>query len=153
MVSCDSRRAGCPVSCAFNYKPHELVFVADLARRMQARANAHGRLRGGEPAVGERIAAGTLDAMLWVLGITGLAPASGEARPERAPETIVQERALAVQLRRRYPVGSPEWLYLGGLTDALDFVLGLEAPFWWVPLPEVMRMGPPRRDEYGREIG
>ena len=106
----------------------------------------------GERAMRERIASGTLDGALWLLGVTDLPPVSHGSRPRPSTEVVARERDVAGELRNRYERDDPEWLYLGGVLDVLEFALGVEAPFWWVPLPEKSRIGPPARDIYGREI-
>lgn len=133
----------------------DVSFVADLSRRMQASAyDRCGRGRAGaEDQTRERIASGSLDAALWLLSITDLPPVSEWIDVDRSMTAVAERRAAVADLRRHVQSNSPEWLYLGGVADVLDFALGLEEPFWWVPLPESMRAGPPRRDAYGREIG
>ena len=130
----------------------EVAFVADLARWMQASGFRRGRRLDGERALRERIASGTLDGALWLLGVTDLPPISHTSRPHPSNDNVVRERDVAGELRNRYDPDDPEWLYLGGVLDVLEFALGVEAPFWWVPLPEKSRIGPPARDIYGREI-
>lgn len=122
----------------------DVCFVLNLAARMQARSFQYGRLRDETLALPERIAAGTLDAGLWLLGLADLAPASQMVQSDRSPGRVADERDRTATLRRRFVVDDPEWLYLGGVLDALDFAIGLEESFWWVPLPDVMRVG--RRD-------
>ena len=130
----------------------DVSFLADLARWMQASGFHRGRRLEGERAIRERIASGTLDGALWLLGVTDLPPVSHASFPRPTRAVVVRERDVAGELRYRYDRDDPEWLYLGGVLDMLEFALGVEAPFWWVPLPEKSRIGPPARDIYGREI-
>jgi hypothetical protein len=132
----------------------DLIFVADLSRRMQASTyDRCGRGRAGaENQTRERIASGSLDAALWLLSITDLPPVSEWIDVDRSLTAVAERRAATADLRRQARDNSPEWLYLGGVADVLDFALGLEESYWWAPLPESMRAGPPRRNAYGREI-
>lgn len=132
----------------------DLRFIADLARRMQRSAcePSSGAARSDE-LTRDRIASGTLDALMWLLDVTDVAPASDGIRLDRSALAVVDEVGLVQRLRRDYQVNGPEWLYFGGAADALDFALGAEEPFWWFPLPDAFRVGPPQRDEYGRAVG
>lgn len=130
----------------------ELRFLADLARWMQAGCFRLGRRLDGEYVYRDRIASGTLDAALWLLGVTDLSPVSHAPSPLPTGRVAADEREVARDVRAHFGRDDEEWLYLGGVLDLLDFALGEEAPFWWVPLPEKTRCGRVRRDIYGREV-
>lgn len=132
----------------------DLWFLADVAKGMEWGARFDESLDADEHTrlVHEHIAAGTADTVLWVLGPVLVSPATGRRRVDRSRTGLTDELEAAVM--RRGAIGSthPDWYYLGGVADALEFSLGLRRPFWWVPLPESLRVGPPARDEYAFSV-
>lgn len=126
----------------------DLRFVADLSRRMQW--DAQQATDPDADFVREHIAAGTLGALVWLLDVTDVAPATGRILRDRSPAAIDAERSAAQRRRALERRDSAPWLELGGVLDALDFAAGVRDRFWWVPLPEPLRGGPLPRDEYGR---
>jgi hypothetical protein len=129
----------------------DVRFIADLAAKIRwdARTGADPAAAARTRMIREQIATGTLDALCWMLDVTDQCPSSGRVRPERTASVVEFEAKLAESLRRSCPEDSSEALYLGGVADGLDFVLGDRKKFWWVPLPEALRPG---RDEYGRGL-
>lgn len=53
---------------------------------------------------------------------------------DRSRAGLVAELEAAVMRRAMATSDSPDWCYLGGVADALEFALGLKQAFWWVPL-------------------
>jgi hypothetical protein len=132
----------------------DLRFLADLARGMHwdARTGRDGHAGSDGNRMREQIAAGTFDALVWVMGATSIAPATGSVMSDPTQQQLVLESFQAGLLRRELVEDNSQWLYLGGAIDALDFASGQRARFWWVPLPEKMRAVPPARDDYGRSL-
>lgn len=126
----------------------DVRFVLDLAVRMRWDARTRDP-EGSSGMMRAQIGSGTLDAALWVLGVTSWCPTSGELRLDRSPDAVMLEAVLAEHLRAQAEPGSPESFYMGAVADALDFALGEVKRFWWVPVPEWLRQG---RDEYGRAV-
>lgn len=135
--------------------PHEadLWFLADVAKGMQWGArfdetlgDVHTRM------VHENIAAGTVDALMWVLGPVLVSPATGRRKVDRSRRGLADELEAAVMHRAVVNSSHPDWYYHGGVADALEFALGFRRPFWWVPLPDSLRVGPPARDEYAFRV-
>lgn len=132
----------------------DLWFLADVARGMQwaARfdatldADAHARM------VHAHIAGGTVDAFLWVLGPVLVSPVTGRRKADRSKPGVTNELEAAVKRRAALDSRGSDWYYLGGVADALEFALGFRRSFWWVPLPEDLRTGPPARDEYAFSV-
>ncbi len=148
------RRACAPVDPAPVPVPvSDLKHIANLARRVQwdvrfgdeAAQDTHAGIR-------HDIASGTLDALLWVMGVTDVAPSSGTDVPDRALDDIFAEASAARLLRRDHERDDPHIHYFDGVVDALDFASGQRMRFWWVPLPEQDRRGQPARDEYGHSV-
>ncbi len=76
----------------------DLRFVADLSRRMQW--DAQQATDPDADFVREHIAAGTLGALVWLLDITDVAPATGRIlRLDRSPAAIDAERSAAQRRR------------------------------------------------------
>lgn len=132
----------------------DLWFLADVARAIEWDARFEDSL-GLEPQSRElhqQVAAGTVDALLWVLGVVLVSPTTGQRFIDRSARGLVDELELTVSRRARAQRESPDWFYLGGVADALEFSLGLHRTFWWVPLPASLIEGPPRRDEHGFSV-
>ena len=154
-VPTDTIRAdlvGAPASAVPVPSPEDLQFIADLARRMYRDA-----LQGDDPDAAPEtlrcradVAIGTLDALLWVLGVTTIAPVSGREIPTPIPADLLAESDLADALRVADPFGPRSGDYHGGVADALWFALGVRCRYWWVPLPEPLRRLRPGQDEAGR---
>ena len=129
----------------------DLWFLADVARAIEWDARFEDSL-GLEPRSRElhqQVAAGTVDALLWVLGVVLVSPTTGQRFIDRSARGLLDELDLTVARRGRAERESLDWFYLGGVADALEFALGLRRTFWWVPLPASLIEGPPRRDEHG----
>ena len=130
----------------------DVEFLVGLARGLRRSAGLE-RLDGNEGAwVVEQLAAGTLEALPFALGVTNEGPSSGRVLTERTFEVFDEEAWFAEQLRESLPHKGPQWYYYGGMSDALDFAAGYRLRFWWVPLPERLRAGPPARDEFAYTI-
>jgi hypothetical protein len=148
------RRVAVPVGPARAPVPEsDLRYIANLARRVQWDAR-FGDESAGDAHAGIRhdIASGTLDALLWVMGVTDVAPSSGTDVPDRVVDDITAEASAARLLRRDHERDDPHAPYFDGVVDALDFASGQRMRFWWVPLPEQDRRGHPPRDEYGHSV-
>ena len=128
----------------------DLWFLADIAKGMQWAARFDVTLEAGAHTrmVHEHIAGGTVDAFLWVLGPVLVSPVTGRRGADRSRLGVTDELEAAVMRRTLLDSSHPDWYYLGGVADALEFALGFRSPFWWVPLPDGLRAGPPARDEY-----
>jgi hypothetical protein len=129
----------------------DLWFLADVAKATEwdARFDCSLDLESQSRALHQNVAAGTVDALLWVLGVVLISPASGQRFIDRSQCGLVDELELAVARRSRVEHGSLDWYYLGGVADGLEFSLGLRRAFWWAPLPASLIAGPPARDEFG----
>jgi len=129
----------------------DLWFLADVARAIgwDARFDSSLGLESESRALQQNVAAGTVDTLLWVVGVVLVAPASGQRFVDRSQLGLVDELELAVARRARVAHGSLDWYYLGGVADGLEFALGLRRAFWWAPLPASLIAGPPARDEFG----
>lgn len=137
----------------------DVEFVFGLARRLARQAGADRATHDGAAAA-RSAAAGTVDALLWVLGATDVAPSrlprvgdlEGGLRPDRAlaVELVALENLRAVLTAGDLSaVGVVDEHYLRGAGDAVAFARGWAAPFWWAPLPAPLRDGQ-QRDEIGR---
>lgn len=129
----------------------DLWFLADVTRGVQWNARFDQSIRVDEAGrlLHQHVAAGTVDALLWVLGPVLLSPVSGLRRADRSQLGLVEEIEGAVRKRDAVEPRGLDWYYLGGVADALEFALGLRRLYWWMPLPADLRAGPPARDEYG----
>ncbi|MGL5826627.1 MAG: hypothetical protein ACRCYU_17725 [Nocardioides sp.] len=132
----------------------DLLFIADLARGMQWDARA-----GADPAATERenftrshVASGTFDAIAWLVGLTDVTPATGVRSADRSPVGIEVQIEVTKRARGELDQASGQALYLGGVLDALDFAMGVRERYWWVPLPDAIRLSRGRRDEFGRAL-
>ena len=132
----------------------DLWFLADVAKGMQWAARFDETLNSDAHArsVHEHIAGGTFDAVLWVLGPVLVSPVTGRRKGDRSRPGVANELEAAVMRRALLDSRQPDWYYLGGVADALEFSLGFRRSFWWVPLPEGLRVGPPARDEYAFSV-
>ncbi len=132
----------------------DLWFLADIARGMQWAARFDETLDADAESrmVHEHIAGGTVDALLWMLGPALVSPVTGRRRAERTRAGVASELEAAVMRRAVRESRHPDWYYLGGVADALEFALGMRRAFWWVPLPDSLRAGPPARDEYAFSV-
>jgi len=147
------RRATAVVQSAPAVPEPDLKNIANLARRVQWAAR-FGDESSDDAGSGVRhhIASGTLDALLWVMGVTDVAPSSGTDVPDRSVDDLHAEASTARLLRRDLERDDPAAHYFDGVVDALDFAVGQRMRFWWVPLPEQDRHGQPARDEYGHSV-
>ncbi len=129
----------------------DLWFLADVARAIgwDARFDDSLGLEVQSRALHQNVAAGTVDTLLWVVGVALVSPAGGQRFVDRSQQGLVEELELAVTRRARVEPGSLDWYYLGGVADGLEFALGLRRAFWWAPLPASLIAGPPARDEFG----
>ena len=136
----------------------DVEFVFDLARRLARQAGVDRATHDGAAAA-RSAAVGTVDALLWVLGATNVAPARlprggdlvGGLRPDfaLAVELVALENLRAVIAAGAVAAfGVVDEHYLRGAVDAVSFARGWAAPFWWAPLPVPLRDG--QRDEIGR---
>lgn len=132
----------------------DLWFLADMARAIEwdARFDDSMNLESQSRALHQHVAAGTVDTLLWVLGVVLVSPASGQRFTDRSQGGLANELELAVARRARVYHGSLDWCYLGGVADGLEFALGLRRAFWWSPLPAALIAGPPARDEFGFSV-
>lgn len=132
----------------------DLWFLADIARGMQWAARFDESLDADAESrmVHEHIASGTVDALFWMLGPMLVSPVTGRRRADRSRAGVADELATAVMRRAGRESTHPDWYYLGGVADALEFALGVQRAFWWVPLPDSLRGGPPVRDEYAFSV-
>lgn len=132
----------------------DLWFLADVAKGMQWAARFDESLDADEQdrLVHGHIAAGTVDTVLWVLGPVLVSPVTGRRRVDRSRTGLADELEAAVMRRAVLDCRQPDWYYLGGVADALEFALGFRRQFWWVPLPAGLRAGPPTRDEYAFSV-
>lgn len=132
----------------------DVEFVFLLARRM-ARGSAEGDPVEDSP-IARWVATGTVDAMLWVLGATDVAP-SGLAWHSDMHDGLRDDDVLSVEdvaltsLRAPAAVCSRDYCYYGGASDAVCFARGIAVAYWWGPLPEPLRRVPPR-DVIGRAL-
>jgi hypothetical protein len=132
----------------------DLEFILGIADRIRMDATAH-----EDPAssaetrrIRAAIAAGTVDALSWVLARTDVAPASRQPNPRPTPDEMVIESVMADGLRTDGPTGSKS-CYYGGVADALSFALGIPCAYWWAPLPTALHRLRPGQDETGRMTG
>jgi len=137
----------------------DVEFVFGLARRLARQAGVD-RVTHDGAAAARSAADGTVDALLWVLGATDVAPSrlpragdlTGGLRADDAlgVELVALENLRAVLAAGDLSaVGVVDEHYLRGAADAVSFARGWAAPFWWAPLPLPLRNGP-QRDEIGR---
>lgn len=132
----------------------DLWFLADVARAVawDARFDDSLGLDTQSRALNQNVAAGTVDALLWVVGVVLVSPASGQRFVDRSQRGLVDELKLAVARRARVEHASLDWYYLSGIAEGLEFALGLHRAFWWAPLPASLIAGPPARDEFGFSV-
>lgn len=132
----------------------DLWFVADVARAIQwdARFEESLGLEAGSRELHQQVAAGTVDALLWVVGVMLVSPTTGQRFVDRSQVGLVDELEVTVERRALVERQSQDWYYLGGVADALEFSLGQRRPFWWVPLPAFLIAGAPARDQYGFSV-
>ena len=132
----------------------DLWFLADVARAIKwdARFEDSLGLDARTRQLHEQVAAGTVDTLLWVVGVVLVSPTSGQRFVDRSRLGLVDELEATIQRRARVERESPDWYYLGGVADALEFSLGQRRAFWWAPLPAALVAGPPTRDELGFSV-
>ncbi len=130
----------------------DLGFLALTSSRVvrDARASAAASPAGPGSTMSELIAGGTLDALLWALGTTDRGPASGRLLAAPSVQDLRVEAVSADEQRMDAEKHSELRCYTRGIADGCSFAAGMRSSFWWVPSPEGLRMGPPRRDEFGR---
>ena len=104
----------------------DLWFLADIARGMErdARFDESFEAADNVRTLHQQIAAGTADALLWVLGPVLVSPATGRRKVDRSRAGLVAELEAAVMRRAMATSDSPDWCYLGGVADALELLSG-----------------------------
>lgn len=137
----------------------DVEFVFGVARRLARQADVDRATHDGAVAA-RSTAVGTVDALLWVLGATDVAPSrfahAGVLVDGLQPDDVLEVELVALENLRAVmsasdlvSVGPVDENYLRGAADAVAFARGWVAGFWWAPLPAPLRQHPPR-DEIGR---
>jgi hypothetical protein len=133
----------------------DLLAVTDLARGIEWAAVMGSSEDGQAYRWGgfDSLAAGTVDALLWALAVTEVRPVSGPAHGAAPSAADVDREARVVDrdLGRAERM-SPEWLYLGGVLDGLDYAQGVRRTFWWEELPHLILSKYRSRPDVGSQV-